>query len=233
LLTLLARAHEDLGDRLAAAQLLDRAAAASISPVVANPFANNAAQPGSAAALAFAGDHDLIAGRPAQAFERYRLSAQIRFPESLLLRMTEANLALGRADANPPLVSGYLASHPGSRLAARIAAGYAAQGSNWARSAALLDYLRRSGSARDVRLLGDLAIAQLRGGDRVAALATARVAYDLQPASSMATQAYAMALIANREDLSLAADLLDKARHIAGDNPLLAAARKQLAAARK
>ena len=230
LLTLLGRAYEDQGDRLAAAPLLDRAVAATIPPVVANPFADGSARPGSAAAQAFAGDQELAAGRVVQALERYTLSARIRFPDTLMLRMTEANLALGRADANPPLVSGYLASHPGSRLAVRIAAGYAAQGGDWARCAALLDYLRQTGGARDVRLLSDLAIAQLRGGNRLGALQTSRAAYALQRGSALTAQAYAMALIANRQDLDLAGALLDKAQQIGGDNPLLANARKQLAA---
>lgn len=231
LLTLLARAYEDEDDRLAAAPLLDRAATATLMPVIANPFADGSAVPGSATALAFIGDQNLANGRPLAALESYALSARIRFSENLVLRMTEANLALGRLDANSPLVSGYLASHPGNRLAARMAAGYAAQAGDWERCAALLGYLRQAGSARDVRLLGDLTIARLRGGDRVAALENARTAYALQRGSALTTQAYAMALIANRDDLSLAAELLDKAQRIGGDNPLLANARKQLAAA--
>jgi cellulose synthase operon protein C len=233
LLSLLGRAYEELGDRLNAAPLLDRASAATIPPVNANPFAHDTARPGSAMALAVAGDRELAAGRPAQAFERYALSTRIRFPESVMLRMTESNLALGRADMNPPLVSGYLASHPASRLAARIAAGYAAQGGDWQRCAALLDHLRQTGGARDVRLLSDLAIAQLRSGNRPAALETARDAYALQRGSALTTQALAMALIANRKELVFAGDLLDKARRIGGDNPLLTDARKQLTAARK
>lgn len=231
LLLLLARAHEEQGDRLAAAPLLDRVAATGSPPLVAiGDYA--VARDGAAEGFTQAGDLLLGARRADAALERYAMAARIRFPESLLLRIGAANAASGRDAANPGLTFGYLAANPSSRLAVRLGAGYAAIGGDWARSAVLLESLRLRGGARDVRLLADLSLAQLRSGDRIAALETARRAYQLQRASPIATQAYAMALIANAESLPLAAELIAKARLIDGDNPLLTEARKQLAAAR-
>ena len=133
----------------------------------------------------------------------------------------------------PALAQGYLAAYPGSRLAARLAGGYAALNGNWARSAAILGNLRTRGAGRDVRLLCDLSLAQLRSGDRLGALASARTAYRLQRSSPVAAQAYAMALIMNREQLGLADQLLIKSHRIAGSNPLLVEARQQLEAVRR
>ena len=275
LLLLLGRAHEEQGERAKAASLLDRAAAATVPPVMAIPepdavsvlaarwrddpasptaavpylrrlldtrnFAGaeqvaerlRSARPGSADALSLAGDVQLAGGKAKAALDRYSVAARIRYPETMLLRMTEANNRLGASNANPALVFGYLQAYPGSRLAARMAAGYAALGGDWQRSAMVLANLRQRGAGRDMRLLSDLSLAQLRSGDRLAALETARRAYRLQRGSAVASQAYAMALIANREDLDLAAELLTKAQRIAGSNPLLLEAGKQLDAARK
>ena len=275
LLVLLGRAHEERGDRAAASPLLDRAAAASIPPVMAmaeaDPIAVLAgrwrdhptssvasvpylrsligsrnmvgaeqvaerlrgARPGSGDALSLAGDVQLASGKAGAALDRYALAAQIRFPDSMLLRMTEAHERLNNRAANPALAQGYLAAYPGSRLAARLAGGYAALNGNWARSAAILGNLRTRGAGRDVRLLCDLSLAQLRSGDRLGALASARTAYRLQRSSPVAAQAYAMALIMNREQLGLADQLLIKSHRIAGSNPLLVEARQQLEAVRR
>lgn len=188
-------------------------------------------RPGSADALALAGDVQLAGGRAAQAMDRYAQSTRIRYPDNLLLRMTEANDLSGRSGENPALAFAYLAGYPGSRLAARLASGYAAMASDWPRSRILLEHLRSRGAGRDVRLLCDLSLAQLRSGDRVASLETARTAYALQRSSPVATQALAMALVANRSALPLARELIGKARKIGGDNPLLRETEKQLAAA--
>lgn len=80
-----------------------------------------------------------------------------------------------------------------------------------------------------MRLLADLSLAQLRADDSKAALATAERAYALQRGSGVAAQALGMALAAQGDDPVRARALLDKARRIGGDNPLLAEARAQIA----
>ncbi len=231
LLTVLARALEERGDRAGAAALLDRAAVMQAIPLVALG-SRAAAKAGTSEYFAQAGDLALLGGAPAEALARYTQAANIRFPESLLLRIALANDRSGRGAANPGLVFGYLGANPASRQAARLGAGYAAAAGEWERSARLLESLMPRGAARDARVLADLTLAQLRSGDRVAALETGRTAYRMQRMAPSACQAYAMALIANRESLDLAEELLTKAKGLGGDNPMLLNARKQLAEAR-
>jgi cellulose synthase operon protein C len=92
----------------------------------------------------------------------------------------------------------------------------------------LLDAPRQSGSGRDARLLADLSLAQLRSEDAEAAEATAREAYRLQPANPAASAAWGIALATLNQQPELARGLLDKAKALMGDNPMLAEARKQL-----
>ena len=266
LLTLLARAYEDQGNRTAAAALLDRAAAASLpglqpifepdspavlasrfaaapmAPGMAVPFvrsllaahnlgaAEQAAnqflrqRPGSGDALALLGDVELLGGNPRDALEHYRLSARVRFPDLLLLRMGEAYYKLGQGRAAQPLVAQYLVAFPGSRLAARMAANQAALAGDWQTAATLLEGLRARGGNRDVRLLADLCFAQLRSGNKSAALASAQRAWQLQPNSPVAAQALGMALAATGRESAGARQLLVQARRSGGDNSLLEAA---------
>lgn len=184
--------------------------------------------PGSADALVLWGDVALAAKEPGAALDAYRLSARVRFPDLLLLRIGEALGQAGRGGDTVPLVGGYLAAYPASTLAARIAATQRAYGNDWPGARLILENLRRRGGGRDARLLADLSLAQLRSGDGAAAVDTAEAAYALQPASSVAAQALGMALAATGGDNGRARALLDKARAIGGDNPLLAEARKQL-----
>lgn len=220
LLITVARAHEALGRRDLAVPLLERARDASDRPFAAVPenrpvgallaeqrnaeaaataARQIAAQPGSAAFLAQAGDVELTLGRAEAALERYRAVAAIRMPESLLLRMVAALGLAGQPDAASALVAAYLAQNPQSRVAARLAAAHAAATGDWTRAGLLLAHLRDTGGDQDPRLLAELAMAQLRAGDAVAAEASARTAYGLQPSSPVAARAWAAALEALKQ----------------------------------
>lgn len=256
LLELLGRAHEERGDHAAAAPLLDRAASAaprlmipvggegggfgpvaSARSLLASGSGEQARQvaqrllavrPGSYEALYLAGDTDLAAGQPAQALRSYQAASVVRFPDSLLLRISLAYERLGQAGYSRLLVTRYLGAMPQSPLAARMAAGQSAFARDWGTARALLESLRRRGGNRDVRLLSDLSFAQLRSGDGAAASESAARAWALQPASPVAAQAYAMALAETGRDPGLARQLLEQARTSGGDNPLLTEAAKKL-----
>ena len=263
LLTLLARAYEDQGNRTAAAQLLDRAAAPTSpellpifepdspgalgSAFAAAPAALGTAvpyvrsllgahdlggaraaagrfvreRPGSSDALALLGDVELLSGAPQDALKHYDLAARVRFPDLLLLRFGEAYARAGQPGGAQPIVARYLAAYPGSRLAARMAANQAALMGDWPSVVVLLESLRARGGNRDVRLLADLSFAQLRSGDKAAALVTAQRAWQLQPASPVAAQALGMALATSESDNAGAQQLLSQTRRMTGDNPLL------------
>lgn len=249
LLTVVARAHEVLGERQFAVPLLERAADAqdrAFSPVslgseIGGLIAQNsvgaaaalaeqrrAANPGSYDAQALAGDAQFALDRPAEAVERYKLAARVRLPDSLLRRMAAALASAGQADAAEVLVEGYLMQNPGSRGALRLAAGFSARRGDWSRTAVLLDTLRRNGGGKDVRLLADLALAQLRSGSAERAAETGSEAYRQQPSSALAAQAWGLSLAALKQRRVDARALLDKARSLGGDNAELAEARRRL-----
>ncbi len=237
LLTTVARAHELLGQRDLAAVLLDRAARSQDRPFAPVPENKpigallsaqqtgqaeseseqmRIARPGSANAQTLAGDVQMALGRGAAAAERYSAAAQIRLPDSLLLRMVAALGLAGQGDAAGALVENYLAQNPSSRIAARLAAARAAALGDWPRSRELLEMLRSNGGGGDTRLLADLSMAQLRNSDPVAAEATAREAYRLQPASAATARAWGMSLTARKQRPADAAALLAKAQSLGG-----------------
>ena len=179
------------------------------------------ARPGSDDALALLGDVELIGGAPGAALQHYDLAARVRFPDLMLLRMGEAFAGAGHPGAAQPVVARYIAAFPGSRLAMRMAANMAALAGDWQTAAALLENLRVRGGHRDVRLLADLSLAQLRSGDAAAAVISAGTAWQLQPNSPVSAQALGMAMAAAGSDPGGARQLLLQARRMSGDNPLL------------
>jgi cellulose synthase operon protein C len=159
---------------------------------------------------------------------RYRLAARIRLPDGLLQRLTAAQAMAGQGDAAIPRIEAYLVQSPSSHTALRLAATIAAGQNDWRRAAELLQAMLVNGSGQDVRLLADLALAQLRGGDASAAEVTARQAYRLQPANAAASLVWGMCLAKTRTRPQDARALLDKAQALGADALLLAEARKLL-----
>jgi tetratricopeptide (TPR) repeat protein len=260
LMTRVAWAYEDLGQRDLAAPLLDRAAQnqPEIAPIyefaVDNPSEDAAAQirrllaggnagaasaiaerqvamrPGFAAAHSLAGDALMMSGKPDDAARHYGRAALVRFNNDLLLRMLLATSRTNQRDQLGPIVANFLNGNPRDPIAARIAASQAASLGNWGLSRGFLEVLRARGQGRDARLLCDLSYAQLRDGDRRAALETAEAAYRLQPSSPVAAQAYGIALAENREKPRSARSLLRKAKAVGGGNPLIDHALSQVPA---
>ncbi|MEO6717133.1 MAG: tetratricopeptide repeat protein [Novosphingobium sp.] len=232
LLTVVARAHEVLGERDQAVPLLQRAARSADRPFAAVPenqpvgsllvgrdFAGaeaaaermRAAQPGSADAQAQAGDVQLLLGHGVAAVERYRLASRVRMPESLLQRMVAAMVLAGQQREAAVLVEAYLVQTPSSPVAVRLAASVAAGRADWSRARQLLEFLRANGSAGDVHLLADLSQAQLRSGDAETAEATAREAYRLAPSNPLSAKAWGLCLNALKQRPADARALLARA----------------------
>ena len=237
LMTLVARAHEVLDERAQAVPLLERATRSGDRPFAAVPenqpvgsllAARNfgaaeaaaermrAVSPGSADAQVLAGDVQLLLGRGAAAAERYRLASRVRMPESLLQRLVVAMVMSGQQREASILAESYLLQTPSSPVAVRLAASLAAGQGDWERAQQLLEYLRRNGGVRDVRLLADLSQAQLKGGDAGEAETTAREAYRLQPSSPLAARAWANCLEALKQRPEDARALRDKAKALGG-----------------
>ena len=175
----------------------------------------------------------LLKGNGAAALDRYAAAARIRLPESLMVRMVAGYRAVGRPDGAEKLVEHFLAGHPDSAIAARLLAEHAAQAGDWRRAAMLLRNLKARGGDRDLRLLTDLSLAQLRSGNARAAAATAGQAYALQPMSPLAAQAYGLGLAALGQRPNTARSLLAQAYQALGETGLSAEARRRLAAYRR
>lgn len=165
---------------------------------------------GLSAAAALLGDARFAQGRYGDAVAAYGEAARVRFDDQLLAKLVISGTRSGKGQPAATMLYGYLQSRPQSRTAMRIAADYAASVGDWQRASALLDHLRRTGGERDVRLLTDLAFAQLRGGDAAAAETTANKAFALQRSSPVAARVWSLALNARRRDLQLAKALAAK-----------------------
>lgn len=148
------------------------------------------ANPGSADAQAIVGDVQLLQHNPAGAIERYRIAAKVRVTPDLVGRMALALDGLGQSAAADQLVEARLAASPTDRHLNRLAAERAARRGDWARARALLEYLAPA-MIRDPGLLGELAQARLRTGDKAAAEQAAAAAYALRRGSAATTRGYA------------------------------------------
>lgn len=247
--TLVARSYEALGQRDMAGPLLDRAALRREGEVIpvyqgspigiliaegrmaeaeAATEADRTAFPGSAHNEALAGDVQLALGHNREALERYRKAAYVRLSESLLARMVAAHLRANDMQEARALADSFLYWNPTSKPATRLSARLAAEAGDWHRARLLLEYLKANGSSRDVALMSKLALVQLRDGDGRQAALTAREAYGLQRSSPLAAQALGLCLATLGQSPANARALLDKARQIMGDTPLLAEGRRLL-----
>lgn len=248
-----ARAWEQLDRRDRAAPLLDRVAGAAPLPVV--PVAGHepvgrmleagetgsaralvggwlAANPGNYDHLALAGDVELLAGNPGGAIRFYERAARIRNPDSLVLRRVQALLSVRDPGSAIALAEARLAASPGKTSLRRAVALMASGAGDWPRARRLLETVAGAGESRDVQLLSDLALVQVRTGDAALGAETAHKAQAIYRAHPISTQALGIALVAGGEQPRNAAALLAKARAMLGDNPLLVEARMVLAAQR-
>lgn len=249
LLTTVARAYEALGERAKAAPLLDRAAAPRrasfraeadkglVGALLANGEVAQArrlvearlsALPGNRDNLLAAGDVELALGNAAQADVHYAAAGAIRMSDGVLLRRFQAMLIKRDLSGAEMLVQGYLAQTPTSRVALRLAAVLAMRDNDTLRAESILNHLVRTGSGRDVQLLADLAVVETSTDDADTGEIEARAAYGLQRANPVAAQALGLALAEQGKRPLEAAALLDKARALMGDNPLIAEARLKL-----
>lgn len=149
-----------------------------------------AANAGSADAQAIAGDAQLLQGNAAGALERYRTAARVRLTPDLVARMALALDRTRQAGEGDRLVEMQLAANSADLRLSHLAARRAARRGDWSRARALLEYLAAL-TPRDPELLGELAQARLRSGDRAGAEQAAASAYALRPGSAILTRGYA------------------------------------------
>lgn len=249
MLTQIARAHEALGERQRAGELLDQAArgrrasfrvlgdggrTGALMAQGQSGAAEAAAEaarrgdPGFYDAQAYAGDVQLALGRAGAAQVRYAIAAEIRSPENLFQRRYAAFALAGDRKGAAQLVAAYLGQNPSSRAAQRAAADLAMASRDFARARTALVWLRANGGEGDVALLCDLAMTEAALGDAAAAREAAMAASRLQRSSPLAAQALGYAYAMAGEHPAQARALLDKAQALGGPSPLIADARARL-----
>jgi predicted Zn-dependent protease len=210
LLTLVARAYERLGDRAAAAPLLDRAARQSDAalgladrpglPAPTAALRQRAAAgywgaadveaqtlrqrfPASADIAVLAGDTQLGRGNAAAALEAYALAARVRRPWALTRKAVFAYRQAGDDVAADTLLARHVAGEPQNAAGLTALAQALAQRGDWQRAARLLDHAIALGGGHDpvVLALRSKAARKLGQGDLAERLADAHA--DLHPAS--------------------------------------------------
>jgi cellulose synthase operon protein C len=242
-LTVMGRACERLGDRVAAAGYLDRAAL-PLRPA-ATPFAPTGghigairqqvatgraaeavggaqaierANPGSPGAIMLVGDTLGAAGRWHEAAEAYRRSANLQFSDGIALRLIDALRRAGDSAAALAVVDVYLTQYPQSLAARLLASDAALAGKQWDRAGALLGGLHAQLGDRDATLLNNLGWVKLNQGRAGEAAALARTAYTLTPNSAPVAANYGW-FAAKAGDRASAVPLLEKSVALAPDIP--------------
>lgn len=210
LLTTLARAHERLGDRAAAAPLLERAARRSDaalgladrpglpapttalrqstafvgwSAAVSEAQGLQARFPASADIAVLAGDTQLGSGNPVAALEAYARAARVRRPWVLTRKAVLAYRQAGDRAAADTLLARHVTGEPQNPAGLTALAQSLAQRGDWRRAARLLDHVIGLGAGHDpaVLALRSKAARMLGQGDLAARLADAHA--DLHPAA--------------------------------------------------
>lgn len=171
--------------------------------------------PGSADALALAGDAQLAGGNLPEALRYYRQSAQIRQSWPLARRRIAALSAAGRESEALTLLQVFVAGHQTLVEPAVLLARAQMDRGNPSRAAILLDHALAVGGVRDPEVLALRAIVALRMDDPQLARDFAERAFDVQPVHPASLEALAAV-----DGGALSTVLLSKARKLSGNRQL-------------
>ncbi|UIP05924.1 tetratricopeptide repeat protein [Erythrobacter sp. SDW2] len=165
--------------------------------------------PGSADALALAGDAELAANNPGKAMAYYAKSATIRQSWPLARRRISTLHALGRSADAERLLRQYVTGHPMAVEPMHMLAQAQFARGNVEQAAMLLDHALAAGGDRDPDLLALRAAAAMRMDQPDLAMAMAGRAFEIMPTHPASLQAL---LLAGGGDL--AAAISEKTRRI-------------------
>lgn len=167
--------------------------------------------PGSADALALAGDAQLAGGNLDKAIAYYERSARIRQSWPLARKRLAALTAAGRDDEARALLGEFLAGHQALVEPAVLLAQVQYNRGNFARAARLLDHALATGGGSDPEVLALRAVVAMRLGEPQLARSLADRAFALQPIHPASLQALALSGSRSLSSVVLAkADRLDK-----------------------
>ena len=179
------------------------------------------ANPGVAQARLIAGDAALAAGDAAGAIRHFREAANIRFDESVMLRLVATLAQSGDRAGAAEALGAFMARWPENLAAMRIAAAMAAESGEWDRANAILAAAIARAGPNDALLLMQAARAAMESGDVSAAIPLARRAHRLLPGNGAASGIYGIVLTRAGESPQDARDLLVKAVQLSPDDALL------------
>lgn len=175
--------------------------------------------PGSADALALAGDAHLAAKNLGKAIEYYEKSARVRRSWALTRKMIEAYRAAGRSADAERLLRAHVAGDTANAEAAFLLAALEREKGASQRAGLLLQHAMLVGARRDPDLLAARAALALDNDDTDRAIRLAREAYRLQRMNPAYAQLLGEALPENEEALAKAllakAGRLDKSARLA------------------
>ncbi len=179
------------------------------------------ANPGAPAAAMVLGDSLIAAGQYREAALAYAQSANIRFRQDIALRLTDAWLRTGdRAKAQRALGL-FVAQNPMDVEGQRMVASLSLAAKEYDRALSLLSLLRQRLGNNDALLMTDIARAYVGLNQPEQGLPYAAHAYRLQPMNAVTSSIFGWNLFRAGKSRAQARELLEKARSIAPNQPLI------------
>jgi tetratricopeptide (TPR) repeat protein len=185
----------------------------------AEPLAK--ANPGVPDAQVLLGDVRFASGDAAAALPFYRRAAEIRLSEPVVRRLSLALRETGNADEADALLVRFVGYSPANTGGLRLLANAYIDRGHWPGAILTLGALHARLGNNQPLLLADLALARLRNGDEPTATRDARLAYRVQPASTLATHVRGLTLTARGDVPMVAVEMLEKAQAKSPRNPWL------------
>lgn len=166
---------------------------------------------GAPAAHILVGDSLMALGRYGDAVIAYKNAANIRFSEGTALRLVKALNRINQQEEALRTLDLYLGQNPRSVPAMLLASEYFMASAQWDNAASMLERLHARVGGRDATILNHLAWTYLGKGDDALAIAYARAAYAITPASAAVSNTYGWALFSTGYDKKAGLALLEKA----------------------
>ncbi len=166
--------------------------------------------PGVPDAHILVGDVESARGNLTAAIKAYQNARVISFTEPTMLRLVRTYRQAGRFGDAADVLQAFLVLNPSSLNVLRLQAYLYLDNSQWAQAVPVLERLRDRIGYNDSILLANLARGYsgvLRHAD---AAATAKLAYNLDPANVMVTKIYGQVLLRSGKRLKSARELLEK-----------------------
>jgi tetratricopeptide (TPR) repeat protein len=177
--------------------------------------------PGVAQARLLVGDARWAAGDGVGAVEDYRRAADLRYDETVMLRLVRALLGTRQRQEAGAMLAAFTARHPENVAAMRIAAAYATEEGDWAGALPWQQAALARVGTNDALLLAQTARSLIEVGEPEAASGYAGRAYRLLPGNASISGIYGWSLHRSGANGDAPRHLLEKAVDLAPEDALL------------